>query len=383
MIITAEQGDTLSLLSEQYGIPIKKIAADNGITDNVIVPGQALYIGIPSESLTLLTNDTVSNISNEYKISEKQLFRNNFILGGRNDIPLGTFIVLDYQAQPDAEKIIGGYAYDFISTQRLFSVINYLTYIMPFTYGFTSNGMLISPDDTFILSTAKKTNVKALMHISTLTSEGYFDSSLPSFIFEDEQVKNRLINNIIEKVSSLGYDGVDIDFEYLTLSQKEGYIAFTKQLSDALHALGKILVIAVPPMTSREQRGVLVDGIDYESLGENADYVLIMAYEYAIQCYIHQVQKGCMKMRKNLKEQIKQYLKEYPKEMRKEHHMTQNEMSEHLCMDVRAYSDLEHGKNTFSLVSFMLLLWELGERKFDVIEDLMYIISKSKNDSGE
>ncbi len=88
-------------------------------------------------------------------------------------------------------------------------------------------------------------------------------------------------------------------------------------------------------------------------------------------------------MRNKLKDQIKQYLKDYPKEMRKEQQITQNAMSERLCMDVRAYSDLEHGKNTFSLVSFVLLLWELGERKFDVIEDIMYIISKNKNDSGE
>ena len=282
MIITTKQGDTLSLLSEQYGIPVKKIIADNGITDNALALGQSLYIGIPSESLTVLTNDTADNVSSENGINEKQLLRNNYILGGKNDIPIGTFIVLDYKEQSDTEKIIGGYAYDFISTQRLLSVINYLSYIMPFTYGFTNDGELISPDDTFILSKAKKTNVKALMHISTLTEEGYFDSNLPSFIFENEDVKNILINNIIEKVLSKDYDGVDIDFEYLTSVQKDGYIEFTKQLSDALHTLGKILVIAVPPMTSKEQRGVLVDGIDYESLGENADYILIMAYEYII-----------------------------------------------------------------------------------------------------
>ena len=51
-------------------------------------------------------------------------------------------------------------------------------------------------------------------------------------------------------------------------------------MSQRLHELDKILVIAVPPKTSDEQKGILVEGVDYEMLGENADYVLIMAYEY-------------------------------------------------------------------------------------------------------
>ncbi len=88
-------------------------------------------------------------------------------------------------------------------------------------------------------------------------------------------------------------------------------------------------------------------------------------------------------MRKKLYNLVKQYLKDYPKEIRKEKQITQDKMSEQLCMDVRAYQYLEHGKSSFGLLSFLLMLWELGDRKFDVIEDLMYIISKSKNDSGK
>lgn len=88
-------------------------------------------------------------------------------------------------------------------------------------------------------------------------------------------------------------------------------------------------------------------------------------------------------MRKKLHEKIKNYLNEYLEETRKERNITREEMSEHLCMDIRSYSYLKQGKYNFSLVTFLLLLWELGDRKFDVIEDLMYIISKNKNDSGK
>ena len=39
-------------------------------------------------------------------------------------------------------------------------------------------------------------------------------------------------------------------------------------------------MVAVPPRTSDEQRGLLIDAIEYESLGKSADYLMLMTYEY-------------------------------------------------------------------------------------------------------
>ncbi len=280
MIITVNSGDTLYSLSRQYALPVEKIISDNGITDEILVTGQSLIIEIPESSVTTSEETTVGEISREYGIDERQLFRNNYILGGRQQIPKGTYLALTYKDAPNEQKIIGGYAYDFIGTDRLYEVINYLTYIMPFTYGFTGSGELITVDDRFIIETAREAGTKVLMHISTLTDEGVFDSNLPSLIFENNEVQTALLDNIISEVILKGYDGVDIDFEFLPLSEKEGYISFTRMLSERLREIGKILVIAVPPKNSDEQEGLLVEGIDYSALGENADYIMIMAYEY-------------------------------------------------------------------------------------------------------
>ena len=84
-------------------------------------------------------------------------------------------------------------------------------------------------------------------------------------------------------------------------------------------------------------------------------------------------------MRKKLHDEIKKYLKDYPKELREEKALTQNMMSEHLLMDERSYKYLEHGESGFSLETFLLLLWEIGERKFDIIDDLMTIIKNTKS----
>lgn len=281
MIITVKQGDTLYSISQQYSVPVSKLSSDNGVAEKeTLVVGQSLVVDVPESAITTRNETTADEISRQYGIREKQLFRNNYVLSGNNQIPANTFVVLKYENEPIKQKIIGGYAYDFISTDRLLSVINYLTYVMPFTYGFTPGANLVKPNDEYILDVAKDADVMALMHISTLTEEGVFDSNLPSLIFENPEAEKNLIDNIVDEVLSKDYGGVDIDFEYLPREDKDGYITFTKKLSDALHEVGKILVIAVPPKTSDEQEGLLVEGIDYGALGENADYVLIMAYEY-------------------------------------------------------------------------------------------------------
>ena len=280
MIITVNEGDTVYSISQKTLVPVSKIVADNGIKDQTLVVGQSLIIDVPEKAFTAMQETSVDKISSEYGIEAKKLFRNNYILGGKDNVPKGTFLVLSYENPPVTEKIIGGYAYDFISPQRLSSVINYLTYIMPFTYGFTQEGKLVEPDDSFILETAKQSGVKALMHVSTLTDNGNFDSNLPSQIFADAEIQNRLIDNILAVLENKGYSGVDIDFEFLPMSEKQNYVNFTRLLAQRLHEVEKILIIAVPPKTSDEQNGLLVEGIDYALLGENADYILIMAYEY-------------------------------------------------------------------------------------------------------
>lgn len=280
MIITVKNGDTLFSISRLYNVPVSKIISDNAVIDEQLVLGQSLIVDEPDKSIYTTQNTDTEAVSSEYGISQRELFRNNYYLKGESFIPKREFTVLSYKNPPTLSKILGGYAYDFISVQRLSSVINYLNYIMPFTYGFTSGGDLIEPNDAYIIEKAKNTGTKALLHLSTLTEEGYFDSTLPVQLFNNETSVQNLINNIISQVEIKGYDGVDVDFEYLPQSEKQNYISFLNSLSQQLHENGKILIVAVPPKTSDEQRGILVEGIDYGDIGSVADYVLTMTYEY-------------------------------------------------------------------------------------------------------
>ncbi len=280
MIITVKSGETPFSLANRYGVTPEQIIADNGISDETLIVGQSLIIRIPDSIFTADTDTYVSEISQKTGVTEKTIFSNNYYLGGKNFVPKGSRVILSYADKPDISLILGGYAYDFIGISKLDEVINYLSLIMPFTYGFTPDAELIIPSDIVIINKAKSVGVTPILHLSTLTADGNFDSNLPSYIFQNPSLKAKLIDNLLSEVSSKEYGGIDVDFEYLRETDKDNYVAFTKALAEKLHEIGKILIIALPPKTSNNQEGLLFEGIDYGLLGENADYVLIMAYEY-------------------------------------------------------------------------------------------------------
>lgn len=64
---------------------------------------------------------------------------------------------------------------------------------------------------------------------------------------------------------------------------------------------------------------------------------------------------------KNDKELIKELLREIVPQRRKKQKLTQEQMAEKLHITQRAYSDLERGKNCFSIVPLIFLLLQMDE----------------------
>ncbi|MGE5416395.1 MAG: stalk domain-containing protein [Acidobacteriota bacterium] len=104
--------------------------------------------------------------------------------------------------------------------------------------------------------------------------------SVLSGIMRDEASSSALIDNILAGVEP--YRGVNLDLEaYMPMQvamapevYREPLNAFVKRLSDKLHAKGKTLTLTIPPPNSH------YIGYDYAVLGQNADRIVIMAYEY-------------------------------------------------------------------------------------------------------
>lgn len=76
------------------------------------------------------------------------------------------------------------------------------------------------------------------------------------------------------------YDGVTIDFEGLRSGQKSNFTAFLTELTYKVKALGKLVYVCVSPVLTT---GSYYDGYDYRAIGQLADEVILMAYDYDAQ----------------------------------------------------------------------------------------------------
>ncbi len=176
----------------------------------------------------------------------------------------------------------GGYAYPFISRWVLEETLPFLDTLYIFSYGFTPDGTLIPPpvDDTWMIDLALAHNVTPVLTLTPFGDDGKFNNSLISSVVNDLSARTRLKDAIVDQITARGFQGLDIDFEYILASDREAFVDFVAYLQEAVSALGYLTSVALAPKTSDAQTGLLYEGKDYQRLGEVADYVLLMTYEW-------------------------------------------------------------------------------------------------------
>ena len=275
-------GETLTHITNEYGVSIEDLAADNGLEINSqLVVGQALVIQIPEEVYTVQRGDTLTSVARRYNTTAIQLLRNNFKLGGMPRLINGDRINIRYQGeQRDKSFAVNSYAYPYISSALLRSQMPYLSYFTPFTYGVSATGGMIYPNDEEMRQIADEYGVRTLLHLSTLTESGGFSSERASLVFENPDIADRLIDEIVTYTEEQGFAGVDVDFEFINPEEKYDYIRFLQELRLSLNPKGLELFSALAPKTSDNQPGVLYEGHDYSGIAAAVNYVLLMTYEW-------------------------------------------------------------------------------------------------------
>ena len=77
-----------------------------------------------------------------------------------------------------------------------------------------------------------------------------------------------------------GYQGVNIDFEYVLPEDRDYFTAFVEKTANLLNQFGFYVTVALAPKYSDNQQGLLYEGMDYKSLGQAANWVFLMTYEW-------------------------------------------------------------------------------------------------------
>lgn len=189
-------------------------------------------------------------------------------------------LISDEQTGP---VIMNGYAYPWIEDGVLTETSRFLTSISLFSYGFTEAGELIPPSgkgEEAVLREARRQNVIPVLVLTPLGADGRFNNNLVSALVGSLETQQKLIRELWSVVQEKGYGEVDVDFEYVLADDRELFADFVRRLRIIMNLFGIRVTVALAPKTSRDQRGLLYEGIDYKALGEAANGVLLMTYEW-------------------------------------------------------------------------------------------------------
>ncbi len=281
IIHIVSSGETLFSIANMYGVDESILAFDNDIADPLRLPvGQPVAIVSPIVIHTVSSGETIASIAELYGVTPDRIFRNNLFLNGSQNISIGQLLYIEIEREVLGEYSTGGYAYPFISQTLLRRALPFMGALMPFTYGFRPDGTLISPDDEEMLRISGDYATEPIMHLSTLTENDNFSVELAELLFDSPDIQARLLDEVILNMQTKGYTALDVDFEFLGRENAARYAEFVAYCRERLRPYGYGVMTALAPKTSDDQSGALYEGHDYALLGEAADAVLLMTYEW-------------------------------------------------------------------------------------------------------
>ena len=281
IIHIVERGETLYSISQEYGVSTERIIADNGLYGlNSLVPGQALLILQPSEVYSVRGGDTLFSIAQSYGITVDEIKRKNPSIAQTGNITEGEIITISFDEETSLPIRVYGFLYPNIRENVLLSSLPSLGSGAVFSYGAEEDGSLVTLDDARVIGLLTSGGAMPYMVLSSITGEGGFNSELASSLFNNEATQDIVIQNILSVMRQKGYRGLDIDFEFVNREDRDAFTNFVRRVTEELNRNGYTVNVDLAPKTSAEQRGSLYEGHNYRALGEAANSVLAMTYEW-------------------------------------------------------------------------------------------------------
>ncbi|KAF5076160.1 Spore germination protein YaaH [anaerobic digester metagenome] len=281
IIHVVSSGDTIYSIAEQYDVSARLIMENNGITNpNLLTLGQALLILQPDVTYQVQSGDSIFTIAQRFGVSPNVLLQNNPQLAITDTIYPGQTIIISFKEPPQEEYLVNGYAYPYIDETLLNQTVPYLSFLSVFSYGFHADGELVPPDDMNLILAARAFGAAPILVLTPLDENGKFSNKLISEMVNNPEARANLIYNLLVVMGQKSYFGIDVDFEFVLPTDKEAFITFLSELQTAMNAVGFRVFVALAPKTSSTQPGLLYAAHDYKRIGEIANYVLLMTYEW-------------------------------------------------------------------------------------------------------
>lgn len=280
VIYTVRRGDSVYSIAKKYGLPMQKIIDDNQLEyPRQLVIGQAIVVDTDSVSHTVSPGESLYLISRSYGVRVSDLLAANPQITNPSLIHPGQTVTIPVSGGNLGPMDVNGYAFPNIGAETLNLTLPHLTYITLFSYQINADGSLNPIVTGTVVSRARESGVAPLMAITNIRQGGGFDSDLAHEVLSSETAQENLLDQVVQTLES-GYEGLNIDFEYIFRTDRENYNQFLRRATERLHPLGYIVTTSLAPKQSADQAGLLYEAHDYPAHGELADLVILMTYEW-------------------------------------------------------------------------------------------------------
>ncbi|MCL2617506.1 MAG: glycosyl hydrolase family 18 protein [Defluviitaleaceae bacterium] len=227
--------------------------------------------------------DSLYSIGKEYGTDYATLARQNGI-DPRQTLVIGQTIVIPGESDRLGIVEVNGYAFANIAEDVLAKTLPRLTFLSLFSYEVRPGGDLVpiavpAAEDRAI-SAAIAARVMPALVLTNIGTSGNFEADLAHAIINDAAAVGKLLDSLTAIMHSKGYAGLDVDFEYVLPADREAYTSFLETCAARMESHGFFLSCAIPAKDADNPADSLTGAYDYAAIGQIADYVTLMTYEW-------------------------------------------------------------------------------------------------------
>ena len=162
--------------------------------------------------------DSVDSIAAALDVNVEQIIFDNQLIYPYG-LAVGQALLINrYTRNAQSAISVSGYAYPFISPWVLEQTLPFLSELPIFSYGFTGQGELLPPtygDDEWMIAEALRFGTQPILTLTPFGPDGNFNNRLINSVVNSQAYTDNLIQNLLNIMEDKGYEGVDIDFEYI------------------------------------------------------------------------------------------------------------------------------------------------------------------------
>lgn len=311
-LYAVKPGDTLPFIAAMYDTDYQSLMQANNLTSSILAIGQKVNVPavgsrlkyLTISSATLRTDPAVDSAgieeiafaSSVVQLETKGDWSHVLLQNGERGW-LASYLLSDtlpsraasHPVSPNSSReILGFYVDDSVpdSYETVVEHGNSLTSVAPFWYQLSSkaDGSISTyaneSNSVKLMTVAKKRNLKVLALIHNFVyQEPEKNRSLFHSVLKSQANQERFISQVLSLLERKGYDGINIDIEYVYPYDRDAFTDLITKLSSRLHNKGYLMTISLPAKVYDDRQNSFSGAFDYKRLGQACDEVLIMAYD--------------------------------------------------------------------------------------------------------